>query len=263
MDSIVESVLTAEKDFQNVELHLVKTKIKDLIENYRIVKDICGDLNILKFKSGENLIGTIWTYTAQPEITARENVQVSGDYPGLVCEMMEQKYGGVSLFGLGLCGAQSPIYCEQGFEKMQLFANEVFKVIDEEFNNESKLEITPIEIRNEKVRFTLENTDYQLLFKLGIFERELVDNQAFSTVSKLRIGNFHMLHIPGEPFPGLLSKTINDKPELDIMVISNSNDSVGYFIPLEQFSLKAKDWVDDIVDGKFIGHENESIGSEA
>jgi len=264
LDTIVEAVKEAENNLEDIELFLAKSSIEKLVENYRSEKDINGDLQVLKFMSNEKLVGCLWSYTAQPEITTRENVSISGDYPGLVCEMLDKEYGGVSLFGLGLCGAQSPKYCEEGYEKLEIFANEVYSEIQRIYPNAVKIEDSPIEIRHRKVEMKLENPGFLFLFSIGIFERELSDyNTAKSTISKIRIGNLHIVHIPGEPFPGLFTKILEDNSEKEIMFISNSNDSLGYFIPLNKYILKPQVWVDDIEDGKFIGHETEAIGSEA
>jgi LmbE family N-acetylglucosaminyl deacetylase len=264
IEKIVEAILEAENNLEEVEVHLAKSNLEKLIENYRIAADINGALKLLKFISNNKLIGSLWTYSAQPEITTRENIDISGDYPGLVCDMIEKEFGGVSLFGLGLCGAQSPIYCEQGYEKMEIFAKEIFSEIQKIFPRATKLEDAPLEIRHRKVDIKLENPDFLFLFGIGIFERELKeDNTAKSTISKIRIGNLHIVHIPGEPFPGLFTKILEKNTDKEVMFISNSNDSLGYFVPLDQYRLKPKVWVDDIVDGKFIGHETEAVGSEA
>ena len=264
IESIVQAVIEAEQNLEDAELYLAKSNLEKLIENYRIKDDLNGTLKLVKFMSNDKVIGSLWTYAAQPEITTRENVSISADYPGIVCDMIEKEYGGISLFGMGLCGSQSPIYCEAGYEKMELFANEVFTEIQNIFPKAIQLEDSPLEIRHRRVDMKLENPDFQFLFAIGIFERELKeDDSAISTISKLRIGNLHIVHIPGEPFPGLFSKILENNSEKEIMFIANSNDSLGYFIPLEQFSLKPQVWVDDIEDGKFIGHETESIGKEA
>ncbi len=262
VDTIVEAVKEAEQDMKEVELYRAKSSLTNLVENYRDEKIINGDLNLLKFMANNQVVACLWTYSAQPEITTRENLAISGDYPGLVSTMIEKEFGGVSLFGLGICGAQSPIYCEQGFEKMELFSNEVFSELKKLFNGAEKVEVGPIEIRHRKIKAKIENPDFQLLFTLGIFERELEDEKATTTVSKIRIGNVHLVHLPGEVFPGLFKKTLDENPDKDILFISNSNDSIGYLIPPEQYRLKPQVWVDDIENGKFIGHETESIGLE-
>lgn len=263
MDTIVETVLKAENQMEEVELYFSKGELSTLIENYRIEENVEGSLNLLKFLSNDNVIATFWTYTAQPEITTRENLSISADYPGLVSKKIEETYGGVSLFALGLCGAQSPIYCEEGFKKMENFANRVFSKIEDIFENHKKINISPIEIRYRKVKLKLENPDFQLLYILGILDREYEDERITSSISKVRIGELDLINIPGEPFPGLLSDILDSQDETECIVISHSNDSIGYFIPLDQWSLKPQVWVNDIENGKFIGHETESIGVEA
>ncbi|MBD3256134.1 MAG: hypothetical protein GF383_13640 [Candidatus Lokiarchaeota archaeon] len=263
IDQIVNAVAEAEENLIEVEILLAKSSIENLIENYRIKEKICGDLFLLKFVANKELIASLWTYTAQPEMTTRENLSISGDYPGIVCDKIERELGGISLFGMGLCGSQSPIYCEEGFEKMELFADEVFSEIKKISSNAKKLETTPIEIRHRRVEIELENPDFQLLFTIGIFTRDLADNSAKTTISKIRIGNLHLVHIPGEPFPGLFEKIIEQNSNKDIIFIANSNDAIGYFIPLEEYRLKPQVWVDEIENGKFIGHETESVGAKA
>jgi len=263
IDSIVTSVIEAEKNLEEVEIFLSKSTLDNLIENYRVEGTINADLLLLKFISKKGLMGTLWTFSAQPEMTTRENVSISSDYPGLVCDMIEKEFGGISLFGLGLCGAQSPIYCEEGFEKMELFATEIFNEIRNIYDDAEKLEVTTIEIRHRKIKVKIENSDFLLLFSIGIFNRELLDNYATTTISKIRIGKLHMVHIPGEPFPGLFSKILEENNDIEIMFISLSNDAIGYLIPLDEFRLKPKVWINDIENGKFIGHETESIGSDA
>jgi len=262
-DSIEKAVIEASSNLKPSEIFLSQTKVEGLIENYRDAREVNSKLKILKILSDGKVIASLWTYSAQPEITDRENISISGDYPGLVSDMIEKEFGGVSAFALGLCGAQSPIYCEAGNEKMEEFASRIFSAIKQVFTEGKKIENTPIELRERKIKLKIENEDFLLLFQLGIFTRDLDENSAYTTLSKVRIGNLHLIHIPGEPFPSLFSKIINDHPDKELMFISQSNDSVGYFIPLDQFKLKTKQFIDEKNQEKFIGHELESLGWEA
>ncbi len=262
IDTIVNAILEAEENMKEVEMSRAKSSLVRLVENYRDEKVVTGDLNLLKFMAGKELVSCLWTFSAQPEITTRENLAISGDYPGIVCTKLEEEYGGIALFGLGICGGQAPIYCEQGFEKMELFAKEVFTELQKIFPTANKLDIEPIEIRHRRIEAKLENSDFLLLFTLGIFERELINGAAKTTVSKVRIGNLHLVYLPGEAFPGLFTKTLKENAEKDILFICNANDSIGYLIPIEQYRLKPQVWVDDIENGKFIGHETEAVGLE-
>jgi len=264
IDQIVDSVLEAQKGMKKAELYFSNSKLEENIKNYRVQEDINGDIKILKFMSNNQLIASLWTYSAQPEITTRENNEISADYPGLVSEMIEKKFGGISLFGLGISGAQSPIYCEQGYEKMELFANDLFSEINKVFEDHQKLKIEPIEIRYRKLKLRVDTPSFQFLGSIGgIIEREFKNNIINSSVSKIRIGKLHIINIPAEPFPGIVSKVIEENEDQEIMIISNVNDALGYFIPLNQYNLKPKEWAGEGWGDKFIGHEFECIGYEA
>lgn len=263
MDKIIEAVLEAENNLRECNIYYSINDLPNLVENYREEKEINSHLKLLKFKSDAELIATLWTYSAQPEITTRENTLISGDYPGLVSQMIENEYGGISLFALGLCGAQSPIYCEMGYEQIKKFAEEIFANIQTIYEKEELVELSPIEIRSREIEIPLENGDFELLFKLGIFNRDYKNGMVKTTISKVRIGNLDFINIPGEPFPSLFSKIIESRKENKIIFISHSNDSIGYFIPIGKYNLKPQVWVDNIENGKFIGHETESVGSKA
>ena len=282
IDRIVEAVLEAEKKLVPVDMYHSYSTREDLIENYRDPDLVDGSLHLLKFKSGDSLIGILWTFTAQPEITNRANTEISADYPGLVSDMIEKEFGGVALFAMGLSGAQSPIYCEQGYEKLSIYADEMYKEIKNIFNNDKKLETSNIEVRYRNVLLPLTNANFRLLFDIGFFDRELIDGQISTVISKIRIGNLHFLNLPGEAFPGLINPLFDKygKKEDIYMVISVVEEELGYFIPLEEYKLKPMEftfnpfeWEDgeqpdqfkeDLEKPqRFIGHELESLSYEA
>jgi len=264
IEQIVNSVLEAQKEMKKVNIYLSTSKLEDKIENYRDVEDINGDIKILKFISNNHLVASFWTYSAQPEITTRENNEISADYPGLVSERIENKFGGISLFGLGISGAQSPIYCEEGYEKMRKFADDLFSEIDNVWTNHKEIKVKSLEVRYRKLKLKVDNPSFQLLGAIGgVFERDFKDNMIDSTVSKLKMGNLHLINLPAEPFPGIVSKVIEENKDKEILVISNVNDALGYFIPLENYKLKPKEWAGEGWGDQFIGHEFECIGSQA
>jgi LmbE family N-acetylglucosaminyl deacetylase len=262
-DKIIEAVLEAEKNCENVDISHAQSNLNELIVNYRLKGTINSTIHIIKFCNENNVICTLWTFSAQPEITSRENVEISADYPGIVSKMIEDEFGGIALFGLGLCGAQTPTYCEQGYEKIDEFANQVFVKIKEIYNNSILIPSDDIEIRHRKISLPLKNGEFEMLFTLGIFEREIKDGNISSTLSKIRIGGLHLLMLPGEAFPALLEPLIRKMKDDTYITISLTNDAVGYFIPLEEFSLKTQQFQIPEKEENFIGHELESLSYEA
>lgn len=284
MDMIVEVVSEAEKNLVPVEIYYSYSTRNDLIANFRDPKIIDGSLHLVKFKSGNKNIGIIWTFTAQPDITNRANTEISADYPGLVSGMVEKEFGGVALFGLGLCGAQAPVYCEYGYEKLNVYADELYTEIKKIFNDDKKLEISNIEVRYRNILLPLTNPNFKLLIDIGLFplERQLVDGKIPTVISKIRIGNLHFVNIPGEPFPRLLAPLFKKygKKEDVYIVLSIVEEELGYYIPLDEYKLKPMEftfspfeWADDAEatqfkedlekPQQFIGHELESLSYEA
>ena len=236
IDMIVESIRESEKNLVPVDIFHAYSTRNDLIVNFRDPEMIDGSLHLVKFKSGESIIGVFWTFTAHAEMTNRANTEISADYPGLVSGMIEKEFGGVALYGMGLGGAQSPIYCEHGYEKLNIYTDELYKEIKKIYNDDKKLETSNIEVRYRNVLLPLTNANFKLLFDIGFFDRELVDGNVSTVISKIRIGNLHFVNIPGEPFPGLLSPLFEKYGKKgDIyMVISLVEEELGYFIPLDE-----------------------------
>jgi LmbE family N-acetylglucosaminyl deacetylase len=261
---IVKSVENSLKNMQPVDICYGNKNIKDLIENFRPVKNIEDTLHIIEFKQNSQVIATLWTYPAQPEITDRQNVQISGDYPGLVSSRIEKKIGGIALFGLGLCGSQSPIYVEEGYDKLDLMEEKLFSGFDIAYKTVSKLDADSIEIRQREVDLDLENDDFALLQTLSIFNLpEVKEHVIRSSVSKIRIGNLHIITIPGEPFPGLIKPLLSKYPNEYFVIISHVNDSCGYFIPRNEWNLAPVEFLKPETKEQFVGHENESMGLKA
>jgi LmbE family N-acetylglucosaminyl deacetylase len=261
---IIKSIEEALGIQKPVDVYYGGALVKDLIINYRSVNKIEENLNLVQFKHENEIIGTLWTYPAQPEITSRENLKISGDYPGQISKKIEVEMGGVALFSLGLCGSQTPIYVEQGYEKMGIFAEKVYSGVKEISNNLIKIESGKIEIRERTVDLPLENDDFLLLDTLNIFNLvKIEENVICSTVSKIRIGNLHLITIPGEPFPGLINPLLEKYPDQHFMILSHVNDSVGYLIPRNEWNLAPVQFLKPETNEEFVGHELESMGLKA
>ena len=261
---ILESVESAIQSQKPVDVYYGKEVVKDVIVNYRPVKNIENTIHEIQFRQGKEIIGTLWTFPAQPEITTRENIQISADYPGSVSRRIEQEQGGVALFSLGLCGSQSPIYAEQGYVKMEDLANKVYSGVQTASSKLSKIEGKAIELRHRQIHLPLENNDFSLLNTLGIFNLPMVkENVIKTTVSKIRIGKIHLITIPGEPFPGLINPLLSKYLEHNFIILSHVNDSVGYFIPRNEWNLAPSQFLKPESKEEFVGHELESMGLKA
>ncbi len=269
IDAIISAIMEADKNMVPSVMHVASGTRPDLIENYRSPGHVAGTIRLLSFEGQQTggTIASVWTFDAQPEITTRENALVSGDYPGLVSSWLERDKGGIVLFGLGLCGSQSPRPCEAGFIEMERFSSDLYSSLEQLQDDKHAVEVDRIEVREQAVKLPIQNAGYAILFKAGIFNRGMVaDGSVVTTISKVRLGTVDILHVPGEPFPGLLDDLLdaeNRREPRVQLVISQSNDALGYFIPHIEFKHKATKWQDPAGKKRFTGHEDESIGFDA
>jgi LmbE family N-acetylglucosaminyl deacetylase len=269
VDQIVACVVEAGASLVPATMHYSHGAIRDLVVNYRSPRDVDNTVAAVTFKDEQGTaIATLWTCPAQPEITTRANTGISADYPGIVSGSIEQSRGGVALFALGASGSQSPECVEQGFSRMASFAEKVVGALEQAFTTEYRVEESPIEVREITGRIPVQNGNFLVMFKLGIFKRDVANGTITVSISKWRIGNLHVVHLPGEPFPELFSRVV-EPVEADgghVMIASLTNDAIGYIIPVSQFRLGRIDgmtkWLDPARKEGFIGHEDESLGPE-
>ena len=274
---IVEAIAEAAQCMKPVSMACRTTDLPDLLLNYRPGGTIETALHVVTFARNDESppVAIIWIYSAQPEISTRENTLISADYPGLVNSQLESQTGGVVMFALGSCGAQSPVACEAGFARMQDFASTILgamrsclagpPLITYPGVSTSVDSKSPLEIRNRRILLPVKNPAFLMLSILDVSKRELEDGQIPTQVSKVRIGPLHLLMIPGEPFPDLIKPLIDvyGKKDEQYLVLANVNDALGYFLPGREYHAFGKEWLDRKAKHGFIGHEMESLGFDA
>ncbi|MBD3187575.1 hypothetical protein GF325_12145 [Candidatus Bathyarchaeota archaeon] len=269
LNAILDAIKEASMNMVPVDLLKCHGERSDLVVNFREPSDLDGTITIIGFKGADgNLVSMLWGFSAQPEITNRENVLISGDYPSLVSSWIERNHGCVALFGLGCCGSQSPVACEQGFDALTKYAKDLHGTIESLLEQPMSVEDPGLEIRQRVVHVPVQNDDFHVLFSLGVFSDQYYnDGNVRSTIGKLRIGSVDLLHLPGEPFPGLIKGLHRDVPDNERweqpVIISLSNDALGYFIPLKEFRHESVRWKDPVNHAQFTGHEDESMGPAA
>ena len=73
-----------------------------------------------------------------------------------------------------------------------------------------------------------QNSNFDMLFTLEIFNRNKIEGKIGSLVSKIKLGNLHLVMIPGEPFPGLLEDLYAQYPdEIFITISPQQTPSIG------------------------------------
>jgi hypothetical protein len=197
------------------------------------------------------------SYTAQPELAPRDDDGISGDYPGEACRILDEELGGTTLFLLGVCGGMEPQGCEEGYETGHAYGK---KVADELLSLSSSArpisgETLAVTVR--EAELPVENPGFQLMMEHGVFKTSRKPPNALATLSRVELGEITIFTLPGEAFPGVVADI---SPKGRVLFANQVNDSLGYFIPPEQFRSEPVQWAEG---HHFTGHELESLGPQS
>jgi hypothetical protein len=222
--------------------------------NYHSPSDINLDLWRLMFKGKKQVVGSLISYPAQPELTPRHADKISAGYPGEACAVLDKKSGGTTLFLLGACGGMEPEGCEKGFDAAHAYGRKLSDAVLELTKKTRPISDDSLSVTSREISLPIENPGFQMMMEAGMIRTSQRPPNGTSTISKVLIGDIVILTVPGEPFPGIVAG-IGQKGQT--LFVSQINDSLGYFIPPEDFNPEPKPFEEG---EHFTSHELESLG---
>ena len=214
------------------------------------------------FKSDDIPVGSLFSYPAQPELAPRHDDRISAGYPGMACQVLEDSIGGTALFLLGACGGMEPEGCEKGYEEAHAYgralANELLSMIE----NARPVSGDNLTVTTSRVELPVENPGFHLMMETGVIRTSQRPPNVLTTISRVDLGDIRIFTLPGESFPGIVADIGGgeDNRRITNLFINQVNDSLGYFIPREQFRTEPEEWGEG---HHFTGHELESLGVKA
>jgi hypothetical protein len=227
------------------------------VANFREPEDLNLFLWCLCFRGAEGVIGTLISYPAQPELVPRDDDRISAGYPGEACRILDRELGGTTLFLLGACGGMEPEGCEEGYETARAYGRKLADTVVDLMPRFGPVQGDTLGLTVREVELPVENDGFKLMMDHGIFETTRKPPAARTTLSRVDIGEIAIFALPGESFPGIVAEI---GPKDRALFINQVNDSLGYFIPPEQFRAEPVEWAEG---HHFTGHEIESLGQSA
>lgn len=227
------------------------------VSSYREPDELNLTLWCLSFRDEGGVVGSLISYSAQPELAPRDDDRVSADYPGEACRILDREMGGTTLFLLGACGGMEPEGCEGGYETAHAYGRRLAGAVLEMLPAGQPIGGDTLAVRVREVVLPVENEGFWLMMEHGVFDTARRPPVARTTLSRIDLGEVVLFALPGESFPGIVA---GSGPLDRVLFINQANDSLGYFIPPEQFRDEPVQWTED---HHFIGHELESLGKRA
>ncbi len=257
LTTATEAVTSALESSRPARPYLCVEDVDLGVANFREPDELNLALWCLSFRGDEGVVGSLISYPAQPELVPRDDDKISGDYPGEACRILDRELGGTTLFLLGACGGMEPEGCEAGYEAAHAYGRKLASELLQLAPATRPIGGDTLTVTAREVELPVENEGFALMMEHQIFETARKPPTARTTLSRIEIGELSIFALPGESFPGIMAGI---EPESPALLINQVNDSLGYFIPPEQFRPEPEPWREG---HHFIGHELESLGRRA
>ena len=217
----------------------------DLIRDSRdpiIIDEQLTGLQAVALDGG--VIGTMVNWSNHPEVLWDDNTALTADYPGFVCDHLEDRFGGTAVFLSGaLGGLLTPNVDEHTFEEADRFGAAVAGRIAGVLEVETNLVLdTSLDIRvNDQVEIFFFNPMMRLLNHLwrrsfrtlyncvpfGVFCQDVRTEVNLVTID----GVAQFISVPGEIVPELAFELLAQLDAPHRFVLGLANDEIGYILP--------------------------------
>ncbi len=235
-----------------------KIRYDNPIEDSRPPKVINDMLLTMQFVDEENrAIATLANYAMHAEVLNGGNTEITSDYPGVLRERIEKKYGGVGMFvAADIGGMQSPFVLFHSFWSRGRVGKGVAEKVIESLSDKKPVEIKTLKVSSRDILFPVNNKRYVGAIESGMFgsSREYIHKDADgyhlpADIGFIQIGPAQILTLPGEAFPELGNVLRRKMAPGYPFVFGLCNNEIGYIVP-------DSEWHDDGYE------ENMSLGRQ-
>lgn len=265
VDAAIEAAEAAIANRHTGQLRFGQTATEGILYDSRDPQVYDPNLYQLRFENADGEKGLrLLFYGAHAESMRGDNTLLSRDFPGVMCDVVTYETGDYSMFLPGAIGGllYTDILTEGDFnavDNMERTGNVMAEyALSIKPSDET---VIPPELSVAKTLFTakMDNTLYLYMKFLGVLTNEVMEGNSDSgylvrsEMSILRLGDLHILCIPGEIFPELVfggeyhhygTGGENPVPLQEIaagygienmLIIGLCNDMLGYIVPPSDF----------------------------
>lgn len=250
-------------------------------------------LRVVAFHRGDqpdHVAGLVVQYSCHPESLGSRNQQLTADFPHVVVERLKQRYGCPVVYVTGAVGglmsnpgemvaADGETISDGNFEYAEEYGRQIADVVVEAVEGAEPISLTPFQIVARPIALPMANPLYRAAMAAGVLTRDAVEftgdyRQASrplppdapaervglrTEVSYLRLGELHVVGIPGEIYPELVYGRYQEpvEPNVDypqaplepsvvdlvpserMLLVGLANDEIGYILPKRQWDQAA------------------------
>ncbi len=250
-ERIVDAVIRASNDLKPVSIGFAQTREPVFHHNRR--KDgqpIDSMLGLVRFSAEDGSAVATWVnYGCHPTILTGTNLYWSPDFPGVVCNELEQAWGGTSAFFNGCLGDVGPYRPEQNFAEVQKVGGGLAGSVLELAGNITQTDVSRLDARRLRCTCLLDtlptsaDLKEQLAgsrpdsYQAGWARDQLAMRAAGDTVPDrvqlevqgFRIGDVFLACFPGQLFGSWGLELRRRWPDDRLVIVNQANAHAGYF----------------------------------
>ncbi len=255
-NQILDCVGNAYLSMEQASIRFASTTVPGLMKNSRDPGRVYPDLEVMKVDNRRGkTIATMINYAGHPEVLWSNNLELTSDYVGYLCDKVEEKLGGVAVFMNGALGGMiTPDTDEHTFEKAKEIGHTLayatiralksrrsyaWGIFIPSWKGTFKVEKQTFEVPLENLDFfyammggILYRSDPWYKFPYGEFPLGIITTE----VNVITIGKAQMITMPGEVLPSIgyrLKEAMTGKFNFQIGL---ANDELGYIIPADEWN---------------------------
>ncbi len=250
-ERIVDAVIRASGDLKPVTIGFAQTREPGFHHNRR--KDgqpIDSTLGLVRFAGEDGRVVAVWVnYGCHPTILTGKNLYWSPDFPGVVCNVLEEAWGGTAAFFNGCLGDVGPYRPEQNFAEVQKVGGGLAGSVLELAGNVTQTDVPRLDARRLRCTCLLDTlpTSADLTeqlagsrpdsYQAGWAREQLamraagdaVPNAVQLEVQGFRIGDVFLACFPGQLFGSWGLELRRRWPDDRLFIVNQANAHAGYF----------------------------------
>jgi len=288
---IVTAVRKAEEKLADVTAHYATAEDRSLLKDYRrpeVFDPVLRSIEFRRVDSGQTA-AVLVQWNSHP-IEPDNNRLITRDCFGYTVDRLEEKLSAPVVYFSGPIGGlmgtpakrfqdeQGNWLAKDAFDLMRMYGHAVADLTRSALDEAKQVALTPFVVASREVAIPLDNEGFRMARRAGVLPRkafrwtgdvdrlgdevpmsEIQGELALrSEVAYLKLGEVHVVGIPGEIYPELIYGEYEDPadpgadypdaplepsvrqllPEKKLLLLGLANDEIGYIIPKRQWDVE-------------------------
>ncbi|MFQ5810954.1 MAG: neutral/alkaline non-lysosomal ceramidase N-terminal domain-containing protein, partial [Armatimonadota bacterium] len=231
----VEALKEAVQALQPATLRLGTADVPDGVSKNIRDPDILDRSVTTAHLSGVNAgegIATLVNFACHPEVLWYESRLMTADFPGYLCDRLEEQLGGVGLFFNGALGGMvTADVADNSFGEAERIGCAIADTALRAVDGAERVPAPSLSACYARVPIPPENELLKIAVGMGIIKTDLTDAGDLSAeVHVMELGPARIATFPGEPFPAIGLSVKQAMPNERKFVLGLANDELGYMM---------------------------------